>query len=61
MSQVLILAEFSADQVAKTVAELATAGARIGSVTAVVLAAPGKGGALAALVTTGPIAEVVVI
>ncbi|TRZ87108.1 MAG: electron transfer flavoprotein subunit alpha/FixB family protein [Streptomycetaceae bacterium] len=61
MSQVLILAEFSADQVAKTVAELATAGARIGSVTAVVLAAPGKGAALAALVTTGPIAEVVII
>ena len=61
MSQVLILAEFSADGVAKTVAELATAGARVGSVTALVLAAPGKGGALAGLITSGPIAEVVVI
>ena len=61
MSQVLILAEFSADGPAKTVAELATAGARVGSVTALVLAAPGKGSALAGLIMSGPIAEVVVI
>ncbi len=41
MSAVLILADFSADQATKTTAELATAGARIGSVSAVVLAPVG--------------------
>lgn len=61
MSTVVILADFSGDQASKTTAELATAGARIGSVTAVVLAAPGKGAALAATVNQGPIAEVVVV
>ena len=61
MSQVLILAEFSAEGVAKTVAELATAGARVGSVTALVLAPVGKGSALAGLITSGPVADVVVI
>ena len=38
MSTVLILADFSGDHATKTTAELATAAARIGSVSAVVLA-----------------------
>ena len=45
MSTVLILADFSGDQITKTTAELATAGARIGAVTAVVIAQAGKGAA----------------
>ena len=61
MSTVLILADFSGDKASKTTAELATAGARIGEVTAVVLAAPGAGAALAATVNQGPIAKVVVV
>jgi electron transfer flavoprotein alpha subunit len=61
MSNVLILADFSGDQASKTTAELATAGARIGAVTAVVLAGSGKGAALAATVNQGPIANVLVI
>ena len=61
MSTVLILADFSGDKASKTTAELATAGARIGEVTAIVLAAPGAGAALAATVNQGPIAKVLVI
>ena len=61
MSKVLILADFSGDKASKTTAELATAGARIGEVTAVVLAAPGAGSALAATVNQGPIANVVIV
>ena len=61
MSTVLILADFSSDKATKTTAELATAGARIGSVTAVVLAGSGKGAALAATVNQGPIANVLVV
>jgi electron transfer flavoprotein alpha subunit len=61
MSNVLILADFSGDKATKTTAELATAGARIGSVTAVVLAGAGKGAALAATVNQGPIANVLVL
>ena len=61
MSDVIILADFSGDKATKTTAELATAGARIGSVTAVVLAGTGKGAALAATVNQGPIANVLVI
>ena len=61
MSTVLILADFSGEKATKTTAELATAGARIGEVTAVVLAAPGAGAALAATVNQGPIAKVVVV
>ena len=61
MSNVLILADFSGDKATKTTAELATAAARIGSVTAVVLAGSGKGAALAATVNQGPIANVLVI
>jgi electron transfer flavoprotein alpha subunit len=61
MSNVLILADFSGDKATRTTAELATAGARIGAVTAVVLAGSGKGAALAATVNQGPIANVIVI
>lgn len=61
MSTVLILADFSGEKATKTTAELATAGARIGDVTAVVLAAPGSGAALAATVNQGPIAKVLVV
>ena len=61
MSQVLILADFAGDKCTKTTAELATAGALIGSVSAVVLAAPGTGAALAALVNQGPISNVLVV
>ena len=61
MSNVLILADFSGDKATKTTAELATAGARIGAVTAVVLAASGKGAALAATVNQGPITNVLII
>ena len=61
MSTVFILADFSSDKATKTTAELATAGARIGAVTAVVLAGSGNGAALAATVNQGPIANVLVI
>ena len=61
MSTVLILADFSGDKATKTTAELATAGARIGSVTAVVLAATGKGAGLAATVNQGPVSDVIII
>ncbi|CAN2212668.1 FixB Electron transfer flavoprotein, alpha subunit [Candidatus Nanopelagicaceae bacterium] len=61
MSTVLILADFSGDQATKTTAELATAAARIGSVSAVVLAPAGKGATLAATVNQGPISNVIVI
>ena len=61
MSTVLILADFSGDHATKTTAELATAAARIGSVSAVVLAPAGKGAALAETVNQGPISNVIVI
>ena len=61
MSKVLILADFSGEKATKTTVELATAGARIGEVTAIVLAAPGKGAALAATVNQGPIAHILIV
>ena len=61
MSNVFILADFSGDKATKTTAELATAAARIGAVTAVVLAGAGKGAALAATVNQGPIANVLIL
>jgi electron transfer flavoprotein alpha subunit len=61
MSNVFILADFSGDKASKTTAELATAGARIGAVTAVVFADAGKGAALAATVNQGPITNVLVV
>ena len=61
MSNVLILADFVSGKATKTNAELATAGARIGEVTAVVLAPAGKGAAMAAEINKGPISKVVVV
>jgi electron transfer flavoprotein alpha subunit len=61
MSQIFILADFAGDKSTKTTAELATAAARGGSVTAIVLAAPGAGATLAASVKQGPIANVLVV
>lgn len=61
MSDVFVLAQFVGDKVAKTTAELATCGARIGKVTAIVLAAPGKGAALASQVDTAGVAKVLVL
>jgi electron transfer flavoprotein alpha subunit len=61
MSNVFILADFSSEKATKTTAELATAGARIGAVTAVVLADVGKGAALAATVNQGPISNVLIV
>ncbi len=61
MSNVLILADFVSGKATKTNAELATAGARIGEVTAVVLAPAGKGAAMAAEINKGPVTKVVVV
>ncbi|CAN2234849.1 electron transfer flavoprotein subunit alpha/FixB family protein [Candidatus Planktophila versatilis] len=61
MSTVFILADFSGEKASKTTAEIATAAARIGTVTAIVLAGAGKGAALAATVNQGPISEIIVI
>lgn len=61
MSDVFILAQFAGDKVAKTTTELVTAGARIGSVTTIVLAAPGKGSALASQITSGAVTKVLVL
>lgn len=61
MSEVLILAEFTSEKIAKTTVELATCGARAGAVTVLVLTAPGKGAALAAQITAGPVTSVLVI
>ena len=61
MSTVFILADFVGDKATKTNAELATAAARIGEVTAVVLAGVGQGDALAATLSSGPISKLVVV
>ena len=61
MSNVLILADFISSKATKTNAELATAAARIGEVTAVVLAPAGKGAAMAADINKGPVSKVVVV
>jgi electron transfer flavoprotein alpha subunit len=61
MSRTFILADFYAEASTKTTAELATAAARIGDVTAVVLAPVGKGAAMAATVNVGPVASVIVV
>ena len=61
MSQVFILVDVVGNQVARTTTELATYGARIGDVTALVLAAPGTGSALASQVVNGSIAKVLVV
>jgi electron transfer flavoprotein alpha subunit len=61
MSNVFILADFVGGKAAKTNAELATAGARIGSVTAVVFAPVGQGSAMAAGLNAGPISNILVV
>jgi electron transfer flavoprotein alpha subunit len=61
MSRTFILADFYAEASTKTTAELATAAARIGDVTAIVLAPAGKGAAMAATVNVGPVASVIVV
>ena len=61
MSTVIILADFQGDVATKTTAELATVGARMGSVCAVVLAPAGKGAALAATLTQGPISSIAIV
>ena len=61
MSGVFILADFIGEKATKTNAELATAGARIGAVTALVLAPVGRGAARAAALTSGPITSIIVI
>ena len=61
MSTVFILADFVGTKANKANAELATAAARIGEVTAVVLAAPGQGDTLVATLTIGPISKVIVV
>jgi electron transfer flavoprotein alpha subunit len=61
MSNVFILADFVGGKAAKTNAELATAGARIGSVTAVVFAPVGQGSAMSAGLNAGPISNILVV
>ncbi|MTB29748.1 MAG: electron transfer flavoprotein subunit alpha/FixB family protein, partial [Actinobacteria bacterium] len=61
MSTVFILADFVNGQASKTTTELATAAARIGEVTAVILAPVGQGATLAATLTSGPISSIVVV
>jgi len=61
MSTVLILADFVGTKATKTNAELATAGARIGEVTAVVLAPVGQGSTYAAAINRGPITNIIVV
>ncbi len=61
MSNVLILADFVASKATKTNAELATAGARIGEVTALVLAPSGQGAEMAGQINKGPVAKVIVV
>jgi len=60
MSNVFILVDLQGDVVSKTTAELATAGARMGDVTALIVAAPGKSGAIVSALT-GPISSVISI
>jgi electron transfer flavoprotein alpha subunit len=61
MSTVLILADFIGGKNTKTTAELATVAARIGEVTAVLLAPSGQGAGYAASLVQGPIKNVLVI
>jgi electron transfer flavoprotein alpha subunit len=61
MSDVFILAQFVDGKLASTTAELATYGARAGNVTAIVLASPGAGSALASQIAVGPITKVLVV
>ncbi|MSV45310.1 MAG: electron transfer flavoprotein subunit alpha/FixB family protein, partial [Actinobacteria bacterium] len=60
MSTVYVVAQFVGESVSKTTLELATCGARVGSVTAIVFAGSGKGPALASALTQSPIANVII-
>ena len=61
MSTVYVVAQFVGESLSKTTFELATCGARIGSVTAIVFAGAGKGSALAGAITQSPIANVIIV
>ena len=61
MSGVFILADFIGEKATKTNAELATVGARLGAVTALVLAPVGSGASRAAALTNGHITSVIVV
>ena len=61
MSTVVILADFVSEKATKSTVEIATAGAVIGEVTALVLAPVGKGAAYAASINQGPVTKVLVI
>lgn len=61
MSEIFVLAEFAGDKVAKTTFELATLGARAGSVTAILLAPAGRGAEFAAHLNASPIKKVIVV
>ena len=61
MSTVLILADFASEKATKATVEIATAGAVIGEVTALVLAPVGKGAAYATSINQGPVTKVLVI
>ncbi len=61
MSNVFFLADFVGEKATRVNAELATAGARIGAVTAIVLAPIGEGSVRAAALTTGAISSIIVI
>ena len=61
MSTVLILADCAGEKATKATVEIATAGAVIGEVTALVLAPVGKGAAYAASINQGPVTKVLVI
>ena len=61
MSTVLILADFVSEKATKATVEIATAGAVIGEVTALVLAPVGKGAAYAASINQGPVTKILVI
>jgi electron transfer flavoprotein alpha subunit len=61
MSTVFIVADFVGGKATKTNAELATAGARVGSVTAIVLAPVGGASALASTLKVGPISQIITV
>ena len=61
MSTTLILADFIGGKNTKTTAELATVAARIGEVTAVILAPSGQGASYAAGIVQGPIKNILII
>ena len=61
MSTIFFVADFAGEEATKTNAELATVGARLGEVTAIVLAPIGTGAARAGALTTGAITSIIVV